>query len=229
VQVGRGNRANGLMAFSRPTGGEAAAGKNSRNVRFGGDATVRSKLLVCFRRNPRNLRFPSGTSDAPPELRASVLDRETWPLGGSGMAKRILLPLDRIEDAEVVLGLVGEAARAGGAVVRLLHVAPVPESVVTPEGRVLAYADQETERVQQRHLERLQMAQHQFTGVVSECVVRFGDPTAEILAEADVFDADLIAVMTRCRSGVSRALLGSVAEQVLSRARPAVMVVRPAA
>jgi S-adenosylmethionine synthetase len=27
-QVGRGNRANGLIAFSRPTGGEAAAGKN---------------------------------------------------------------------------------------------------------------------------------------------------------------------------------------------------------
>lgn len=28
-QVGRGNRANGLIAFSRPTGGEAAAGKNA--------------------------------------------------------------------------------------------------------------------------------------------------------------------------------------------------------
>jgi S-adenosylmethionine synthetase len=27
-QVGRGNRANGLIAFSRPTGGEATAGKN---------------------------------------------------------------------------------------------------------------------------------------------------------------------------------------------------------
>jgi S-adenosylmethionine synthetase len=29
-QVGRGNRVNGLIAFSRPTGGEAAAGKNPR-------------------------------------------------------------------------------------------------------------------------------------------------------------------------------------------------------
>ena len=145
------------------------------------------------------------------------------------MAKRILLPLDRIEDAEVALSLVGEAARAGGAIVRLLHVAPVPESVVSPEGRVVAYADQETERLQQQHLERLQMAQHQLTGVVSECVVRFGDPTEEILQEADTFDADLIAVVTRCRSGVSRTILGSVAEQVLRKARPAVMLVRPAA
>jgi S-adenosylmethionine synthetase len=28
-QVGRGNRANGLIAFARPTGGEATAGKNA--------------------------------------------------------------------------------------------------------------------------------------------------------------------------------------------------------
>jgi nucleotide-binding universal stress UspA family protein len=145
------------------------------------------------------------------------------------MAKRILFPVDRIEDADATLHLIAEAARASGAVVRLLHVAPVPESVVSPEGRVVAYADQETERLQHQHLERLQAAQHHLSGVVSECVVRFGDPTEEILLEAEAFDADLIVVMTRCRSSVSRAILGSVAEQVLRKARPAVMLVRPAA
>jgi nucleotide-binding universal stress UspA family protein len=145
------------------------------------------------------------------------------------MAKRILLPLDRIEDAELALGLVGETARAGGAIVRLLHVAPAPSSVVSPEGRVVAYADQETERLQQQHLDRLRLAQHQLTGVVSECVVRFGDPTEEILQEAEAFGADLIAVTTRCRSGVSRTVLGSVAEHVLRKAQPAVMLIRPAA
>jgi nucleotide-binding universal stress UspA family protein len=51
----------------------------------------------------------------------------------------------------------------------------------------------------------------------------------DFLAEAEAFDADLIAVTTRCRSGVSRTLLGSVAEQVLRKARPAVMLLRPAA
>jgi nucleotide-binding universal stress UspA family protein len=144
------------------------------------------------------------------------------------MAKRILLPLDRIEDAELALCLVGDAARAGGATVRLLHVAAPPGSVISSEGRVVAYADQETERLTQEHLERLRLAQVHLADVPSECVVRFGDPTEEILAEADAFDADLIAVMTRCRSGVSRTLLGSVAEQVLRKAGPAVILVRPA-
>jgi nucleotide-binding universal stress UspA family protein len=145
------------------------------------------------------------------------------------MAKRILLPLDRIEDAELALSLVGEAARAGGATVRLLHVAPIPGNVMGTDERVVAYADQEMERLTRQHLERLQMAQHQLTGVVSDAVVRFGDPTEEILQEAAAFDADLIAVVTRCRSGVSRTVLGSVAEQVLRKAQPAVMLVRPAA
>lgn len=145
------------------------------------------------------------------------------------MAKRILLPLDRIEDAELALSVVGEAARSGGATVRLLHVAPVPGTVVGTDERVVAYADQEMERLTQHHLERLRMAQHQLTGVASECVVRFGDPADEILQEAEAFDADLIAVVTRCRSGVSRTVLGSVAEQMLRKARPAVMLIRPAA
>lgn len=145
------------------------------------------------------------------------------------MAKRILLPLDRIEEAEVALRLVGDVAHTSGATVRLLHVAPPPGSVISSEGRVVAYADQETERLERQHLERLRAARLHLADVPSECVVRFGEPTEEILAEADAFDADLIAVMTRCRSGVSRALLGSVAEQVLRKARPAVMLVRPAA
>jgi nucleotide-binding universal stress UspA family protein len=58
--------------------------------------------------------------------------------------------------------------------------------------------------------------------------VRFGDPVEEILQEADSFDADLIAVMTRSRSALSRAVLGSVAEAVLRKARAAVVLLRPA-
>ena len=145
------------------------------------------------------------------------------------MAKRILIPLDRIEEAGWALRLVGDVACTSGGTVRLLHVAPPPGSVISSEGRVLSYAHQETERLQQQHLERLQLAQLHLTGVPCEAVVRFGEPTEEILAEAEAFDADLIAVTTRCRSGVSRTLLGSVAEQVLRKARPAVMLLRPAA
>ncbi len=82
------------------------------------------------------------------------------------------------------------------------------------------------ERLAQQHLERLRQAQVHLAQVPSECVVRFGEPKEEILAEAEAFDTDLIAVMTRCRSG--RTLLGSVAEQVLRKASTAVILVRPA-
>jgi nucleotide-binding universal stress UspA family protein len=59
--------------------------------------------------------------------------------------------------------------------------------------------------------------------------VRFGDETAEILVEAEAFGADLIAVSTAGRSGVGRALLGSVAEQVFRKAAVPVILYRTAA
>jgi nucleotide-binding universal stress UspA family protein len=66
------------------------------------------------------------------------------------MAKRILVPLDRSELAETIMPLVAGLARGAGATVRLLHVVPVPENVVSKEGRVVAYADQEMERLEAR-------------------------------------------------------------------------------
>jgi nucleotide-binding universal stress UspA family protein len=62
-----------------------------------------------------------------------------------------------------------------------------------------------------------------------EAVVRFGEPVEEILAESDSFGADVIVVMTTCRNGLTRTLLGSVAEQLVRKAGPVVMLLRPAA
>ena len=62
------------------------------------------------------------------------------------MAKRILVPLDQSALAESVIPVVADAARGGAAAVRLLHVAPLPDTRVDPEGRVVAYADQERAR-----------------------------------------------------------------------------------
>jgi nucleotide-binding universal stress UspA family protein len=64
------------------------------------------------------------------------------------MAKRILVPLDRSDLAESIMPLVADLAPGADATVRLLHVAPVPENVVSTEGRLVAYADQEMERLE---------------------------------------------------------------------------------
>ncbi len=143
------------------------------------------------------------------------------------MAKRILVPLDQSEVAESAVPVVADAARGGQATVRLLHVAPVPESRLDEQGRVVAYADQEMERLRSEALDYLQAIEAQFVETPVECAVRFGDSVPEILAEAEAFGADLIAVSTAGRSGVSRALFGSVAEQILRKADAAVMLLRP--
>ena len=143
------------------------------------------------------------------------------------MAKRILVPLDQSVLAEGVLPLVDDLARGEGAVVRLLYVAPAPHTRVSEDGLVVAYADQEMQRLEAEGRDYLSKAEVQLGGVPVERVVRFGDPLDEILREAAAFDADLIAVTTAGRSGLSRAILGSVAEQVMRKAEVPVLLLRP--
>jgi nucleotide-binding universal stress UspA family protein len=143
------------------------------------------------------------------------------------MAKRILVPLDQSVLAEGILPLVDDLARGEGAVVRLLYVAPAPQTRVSEEGFVVAFADQEMQRLEAEGLDYLSKAEVQLGGVLVECVVRFGNPLDEILSEAAAFDADLITVTTAGRSGLSRAILGSVAEQVMRKADIPVLLLRP--
>jgi nucleotide-binding universal stress UspA family protein len=144
------------------------------------------------------------------------------------MAKRILVPLDESPVAEGVVPLVADIARGSGATERLLQVAPVPRKRASEEGRVLAYAGEEMARLEAEGLDYLRTVEMQFDGAADvECVVRFGDPAAEILLEADAFGADLIAVTTEGRSAVGRTVLGSVAEQVVRKANAQVMLIRP--
>lgn len=144
------------------------------------------------------------------------------------MAKRILVPLDHGTAYDVILPVVADLARGSGATVRFLHVAPVPANVVDPEGRVVAYADQEMSRVQHAWLASLQVSEPLLVGVTVERAVRFGGAVEEILNEIEAFEADLVIMTTTCRSSLKRGLLGSVAEQVVRRAPPAVLLLRPA-
>jgi nucleotide-binding universal stress UspA family protein len=142
------------------------------------------------------------------------------------MAKRILIPLDEAVPAESMVEAVGALARTTGATVRLLHVAPIPESVSDDYGHVVVYADQETARLEAEGLDYLHAASMGLDGVSLECAVRYGDPVQQILDEAESWNADLIAMTTRGRGSIGRALLGSVAEQVFRKASMAVTLYR---
>lgn len=141
------------------------------------------------------------------------------------MIKRVLVPIDGSDAAEDILPVVATLATTGSTI-RLIHVAPMPENVVTAEGRTVAYADQEMTRLQALWSDALRDTAVRVHGAVDH-VVRFGDPVSEILTEAEAFAADTIVVTTSTRSSVKRALLGSVAEAMLRRARIGVLLYRP--
>jgi nucleotide-binding universal stress UspA family protein len=142
------------------------------------------------------------------------------------MVKRILVPLDEAVQAEGMVEVISALARGTGATVRLLHVAPVPDSIIDEDGHVLVYADQETARLEAEAMDYLRAASFTLEGITLEYAVRYGDPVEQIVDEAETWNADLIAMATRGRSYIGRALLGSVAEQVFRRAPMAVTLYR---
>jgi nucleotide-binding universal stress UspA family protein len=142
------------------------------------------------------------------------------------MPKRILVPQSGREHDEIMVPLVAGLARDFGATVRLLRVFPVPEMVVGPNRRVVAYVDQQMARLTDEGTTHLKTVESRLDGVPVESVVRFGDPVDEILLEADAFGADLIALSTSGRNWLKRAFVPGVAQRVFRKARVPTLVFR---
>ena len=143
------------------------------------------------------------------------------------MAKRILVPLDETTEHEAILPIVADLARASHARVRLLHVAPAPEAVVSDDGQVVAYIDQEAARLRVQWLDHVSSLQPMLEDLELERDVRFGNALTEILADAEEFGADLIAVTTSSKKTLKDRLLGSVAADLMKRAKVPVLLLRP--
>ena len=90
------------------------------------------------------------------------------------------------------------------------------------DGRTVAYADQEMAEWSAS----LRDTAARVHGDVNHAV-RFGDPAAEILAEAEAFCADTVVVTTGTRRSLKRTLPGSVAEAMPRRAPIGVLMYRP--
>ncbi len=127
--------------------------------------------------------------------------------------RKILVPLDGSTGSESILPTIAELAEAEAAKIRLLHVSPHPKEIRS-DGRVVAYADQETTRIEQEVLAYLRRVASGYDRVDVELAVRFGEPVKEIIAEAQAEGADVIAMATHRRTGMQRIVKGSVAEQV---------------
>ena len=141
------------------------------------------------------------------------------------LPKHILVPSDLSEAAEQALQYACELGRLLGSQIHLLNVISIP-ALGVPELGVALTASMIDELVvnNQDALERL--ARTRCTANLGQVMVRTGDARDVINETAQELGIDLIIMGTHGRRGLSRALLGSVAETVVRSAPCAVLTVR---
>jgi len=141
--------------------------------------------------------------------------------------QKILVPLDGSELGEAALAHVMYLALLSGADVTLLYVVPTIEDVIGGSPSIPIDVQWDF----------LSAKGHQYlAGVVQRSgwgtskvrvVVETGNVAEVILTVATREQMDLIAMSTHGRSGVSRWLLGSVAQKVVHAASTPVLLIRP--
>jgi nucleotide-binding universal stress UspA family protein len=171
------------------------------------------------------------------------------------MFRKILVPLDSSDTAFDVLPVVQKLVEGTTAEVTLFTAEPPPKATATGRRRAvrrpvpvpsmlgssirdvippepLAYAesrDQAVERREHELLEQLADIAHPLieAGGRVQTAVHFGDPVAEITEFAKRGGFDLIAMASHGRSGLGKALHGSVTAGVIRSGVTPVLVVRP--
>jgi nucleotide-binding universal stress UspA family protein len=139
---------------------------------------------------------------------------------------RILVPVDFSPNGEQALDYAIELARKLDASVQLLHVVGIPSLGVPELGVAVASATIESEvRDGQVGLERL-VASREGQARFASPILRTGDAQHVIVHTAIETGADLIVMGTHGRRGLSRALLGSVAELVVRTSPVPVLTIR---
>jgi nucleotide-binding universal stress UspA family protein len=165
-------------------------------------------------------------SRVPVLLARSFRQGGTATAAGAAALRKILVPTDGSPTAMSVVGPAEKLAQLYGSKVVLLH-------VQEPQVPAVGFAGMEGAVLQaplpppDPEVALKPMAQRfEHAGLSVTSISRVGDPAAQILEQATAWGADLIALATHGRSGVSRWVLGSVAERVLRHADVPLLVVR---
>jgi len=141
---------------------------------------------------------------------------------------RILLAVDGSAPSQDAIDEVAERSWPASTNARVIsvvrpYVPPATEFVsaaFTPQD-VLQEQEKDAQQIAARAAERLTRS-----GLLVDTVVRQGDPRTVIVDEAAEWGADLIVVGSHGRTGLTRLLLGSVAQAVVAHAPCSVEVVR---
>ena len=125
--------------------------------------------------------------------------------------KRILCPFDFSPGSEAALALASSLARENNAELHLVHVYDEPFAY-TDESSDVPPADLQVEQ------ERWEQTQPTVAGILCKREFLVGPPVGTLLDYAHLHNIDLIVMGTHGRTGVTRLLMGSVAEAVLRHA-----------
>jgi nucleotide-binding universal stress UspA family protein len=142
------------------------------------------------------------------------------------MYQRILVPLDGSKLAEQVLPYVRLVAFAFGSRIELLRTfdAVPPTMEDTVHGRYLHQIEANVRARSLDYLRDIKVVYDPTTNV--SCTVDLGEPASWIVREAEKEADTLIAMSTHGRSGMTRWVLGSVADQVLHATKAPLLLFR---
>ena len=143
------------------------------------------------------------------------------------MYKKILVPLDGSALAERAVNHATEIAKGTGAEVIFLQVVQIPLGKVPEAGQkeeeksiqeIASQAKVYLERIASRAIKE---------GVKTRIVILEGAADGAILGFAHDEAVDILVMSTHGRTGLSKALMGSVAERVMLTTKRPVMLVKP--
>ena len=150
------------------------------------------------------------------------------------MYEHILVPLDGSELSETALPHAQALAEKLGASILLLRVANISATIMAATGpdtgmvapdlieEVIEDQEEDAKTYLERVGQRLKAAGCQVTWQVVE-----GSPAQAIVETARKNNCDLIALATHGRTGLVRAVLGSVADAVVRESHLPVLLIRP--
>ncbi len=139
--------------------------------------------------------------------------------------KTILLPVDFSHSSDAALSFASSLAAESQGLLYLVHVGEDSPAYLAGYGG-FAYTPELAKKIEVENRELLDQIQPTVAGVKHERHYLTGDPAHEILSFAERENVDLIVIGSHGRTGLSRLLLGSIAEAVVRGANCPVLTVK---
>jgi nucleotide-binding universal stress UspA family protein len=135
---------------------------------------------------------------------------------------KVLLAADGSEEAKLAASTAADLAEGTDSELHVVTVGPFVPTVFAATEEEPARLASEARRTLDEQVEQMEAV----GGRVAQAHLRLGGAAEEIVALAEDVGAGLIAMGSRGRGGIRRALMGSVSERVVHHAHCAVMLIR---